>query len=138
MSIVNGIHHIGMRSEHFDESLRFYTEGLGFTIALEFDWEGGGRAVILDMGGQAYLEIGNDGAPEPIGRLTHFALAVDDCQKAYESALKAGGRPKAEPHHSDVIQAKPSHWEMISAYVYGPDGEAIEFVETIAAPFETV
>ncbi len=134
-SNIHGIHHIGMRSEDLDRSLAFYVEGLGFPIVLEFDWEGGGRAVILDMGGGNFLEIGNDGAPEPIGRITHFALNVDDCQAAFEQAVAAGAIPKGEPHRSNVIQAKPAPWELISVYVIGPDGEEIEFIETVSAPF---
>ncbi len=132
---IRGIHHIGMRSENLNRSLDFYMKGLGFPIVLEFDWEGGGRAVILDMGNNNYLEIGNDGAPEPVGRLTHFALEVDDCRAAFEKAVAAGGIPKGQPHYSNVIQAKPGPWEIISVYVIGPDGEEIEFIETVFAPF---
>ncbi len=134
---IHGVHHIGMRSENLDRSLKFYVEGLGFPIVLEFEWEGGGRAVILDMGNQNYLEIGNDGAPEPIGRLTHFALEVENCEAAFKKAVAVGGIPKGQPHYSNVIQAKPAPWEIICVYVIGPDGEEIEFIETISAPFES-
>lgn len=130
-----GVHHIGMRSENLDKSLSFYVDGLGFEIVLTFDWENGGRAVILDMGNRNYLEIGNDGAPEPIGRLTHFALEVENCEAMYQRALAAGGLPKAPPSRSTVIQAKPSVWDMYFAYVIGPDGEEIEFIQTLACPF---
>jgi catechol 2,3-dioxygenase-like lactoylglutathione lyase family enzyme len=132
---MHGIHHIGMRSENLDRSLDFYVRGLGLPIVLEFEWDEGGRAVILDLGNHNFLEIGNDGAPEPVGRITHFALAVDNCQAAFEKAVAAGGIPKGEPHYSNVIQAKPAPWELISVYVIGPDGEEIEFIETVSAPF---
>jgi catechol 2,3-dioxygenase-like lactoylglutathione lyase family enzyme len=132
---IRGIHHIGMRSENLDRSLDFYAKGLGFPIVLEFTWEGGGRAVLLDMGNRNFLEIGNDGAPEPIGRLTHFALEVEDCQTSFEKAVAAGALPKGQPHVSDVSQAKPAPWRIRSVYVIGPDGEEIELIETLSAPF---
>lgn len=134
---IYGIQHIGMRSENLDRSLHFYVDGLGFPIVLEFEWDGGGRAVILDMGNRNYLEIGNDGAPEPIGRITHFALEVENCEAVFQRAITAGGIPKGQPHYSNVIQAKPAPWEIISVYVIGPDGEEIELIETVSAPFGT-
>ncbi len=130
-----GLHHIGMRSENLDKSLSFYVDGLGMSIALEFDWENGGRAVLLDMGNNGYLEISNDGGPEPLGRLTHLALEVEDCEEAFRRAVASGGIPKGMPHRSLVIQAKPAPWELISVYVIGPDGEEIEFVQTVSGPF---
>ena len=32
MSIVNGIHHVALAVNNFEESYKFYTEGPGFTL----------------------------------------------------------------------------------------------------------
>lgn len=131
-----GLHHVGIRSQDLDKSLAFYVGGLGMSVSLSFDWENGGRAVLLDMGNRNYLEISNDGAPEPVGRFTHIALEVADCEAAYRQALAAGARPKGgPPQRSNVIQAKPAPWELICVYVIGPDGEEIEFMQTVSGPF---
>ncbi len=123
-----GLHHLAIKSSDFEASLRFYTQGLGFQVALQFQ-EDGAAVALLDIGDGSYLELfaggSRDGTSSP---MTHFALRTDDCDAAIAQARAAGARITIEP--TDAVL----HGERVVAVRYafclGPDGEELEFLQS--------
>ena len=64
----------------------------------------------------------------PYGRYFHLAVRVDSCDEAFAAARKAGARVKSEPRDTD-IPSRPEIYPVRIAFVYGPDGEEIEFFQ---------
>ncbi len=124
-----GFHHLALRARDFDATVRFYEDGLGFVRA--YSWgEGDSRAVLLDMGDGNYLEIFAGGTPAPpvdpqAQGLIHFALRTPDVDAAHARALGAGATDDIPP--KDVQLGGDGGGPVRLAFVYGPDGERIEF-----------
>jgi catechol 2,3-dioxygenase-like lactoylglutathione lyase family enzyme len=137
-----GFHHVALRASDFDRTLRFYTEGLGFTVRHEFAIEGRiDRAAFLDAGDGRYLEVfgpastvqseGRRRRPEEErteGALLHFCLRVTDTEAAYARALAAGGVSRVAPR--TAILGQSPLIEVRIAFVTGPEGEVIEFLQS--------
>ncbi len=124
-----GFHHIAIRTNEWDKSIRFYCDGLGF--AKKVGWgEAPKRAVMLDTGDGNYLEIFERDEESTLTgepNLLHLCLRTDDCEAAFRTALAAGAEIRTEPLVPGAftnmgIEAK-------IAFVFGPDGEIIEFFE---------
>ena len=126
----SGLHHVAVEASHFDRSLRFYTEGLGFQNVLTFPEED--RTVaMLDAGDATYVELFYGGSGEkPRGSILHLALRTGDCDKVTERARAAGGTITQEPTDG-VLQGDPSV-PMRYSFCEGPDGEQIELLQTDA------
>ena len=63
-----GFHHVAIRAIDFDATLKFYAEGLGCSVRLEFSVPGRiDRAAFLDMG------VGTPTRNRPKGRCCTFA-----------------------------------------------------------------
>ncbi len=126
-----GFHHIALHASDFEKSYRFYTEGLGFREYRR--WNNPERTIcLLEMGGDAMLELFSDGAPrttfEPqAGFYVHLALHVEDSAAAFARAITYGAISKKEPSLM-TLPANPPINAVIS-FVKGPDGEEIEFFE---------
>ncbi|MBR6783565.1 MAG: hypothetical protein IKM32_02630 [Clostridia bacterium] len=60
----------------------------------------------------------------------HLAFKVDDVELAYNTAIKAGAVSKSEPYEACPPTAVPPI-KMLVAFVYGPDGELLEFFKEI-------
>lgn len=125
----NGVHHIGMGTKHYDETLRLYQEGLGFTI--KHTWGKGERVAMLDMGDGACVEVFEEqGDALPVnGCWKHLALNTTDIHKSYQRALDAGFKPKLVPTFAEIEEATPTQVNMWFAYITGPSGEEIEFIQ---------
>ena len=53
-----GFHHVAIRAVDFDETIRFYTEGLGFRVHFPFAVPGRiDRAAFLDAGDGRFVEV---------------------------------------------------------------------------------
>lgn len=121
-----GVHHLALSSAKFDESVKFYTEGLGFKCVAAWG-EGVGRAVMLDIGNGTHMEIFANGteAAQQNARFPHYAFSVVDTDAAYFTAISAGAKQKMVPTDVDI----PSNpvLPVRIAFVYGPDGEELEF-----------
>ncbi len=130
MSKVTGFHHIALKAADFDKSVEFY-KTLGLIERVRWG-EDDKRAIMLDMGDGGRIEIfagGND--KERIDeRFLHLAFRADDVDAVYETALKAGAISKYAPYEASPADAVPDI-KMRVAFVYGPDGELIEFFKEI-------
>ena len=126
----------------FDRTLRFYTEGLGFTVRDEFAVEGRiDRAAFLDAGDGRYLEIFGPGSVvQADGRrrrsdeertesaLQHFCVRVPDTDAAYARAIGAGAESRGIEPRTTVLGSPPVKVRI--AFVTGPEGEVIEFLQS--------
>ena len=123
-----GFHHVAIRARDFDKTVKFYTEGLGFTPKIAWG-EDTKRAVMLDTGDGNYLEVfAGGGEPKPEGSILHFALRTGNCDAAVERARAAGGLVTVEAKDVE-IQSTPQRTPVRLAFVKGPDGEVIEFFQ---------
>ncbi|HET6384030.1 MAG TPA: VOC family protein [Armatimonadota bacterium] len=133
-----GFHHIAIRANDFEATLRFYTEGLGFRRVYGWGEDGrsrgerDSRAVMLDTGDGNYLEVfaGGTLAPGeaiPEGALLHYALRTTNCDAALERARDAGATVTMEPKTVPINGDTPKEFRI--AFVRGLDGEIIEFFQ---------
>jgi len=125
-----GFHHIALKAVDFEASLKFY-EALGMKFYTQWG-EGDGRIAMLDLGDGGILELFAGGAEGANTNYIHFAMKVDDVDAAYETALKAGAKPKSAPVVVPVDSA-PVKVTLNCAFVYGPDGEELEFFKILSA-----
>jgi catechol 2,3-dioxygenase-like lactoylglutathione lyase family enzyme len=137
-----GFHHVAIRANDFDATVKFYTEGLGFRVHFPFSVPGRiDRAAFLDAGDGRYVEVfGQGSAVQSEGRrrrgdedrtegaLLHFCLRVADADAAYARAIACGALPRIEPA-SRQLSAAPLV-EVRIAFVTGPNGEVIEFMQS--------
>lgn len=141
MSIA-GFHHVAIRAVDFDQTIKFYTEGLGFSVGYRFSIPGRiDRAAFLDCGDGRYLEVFGDGSTvqsegrrrrpdeeRTEGALLHFCLRVADVAASYARALAAGAAPRIAPRTANLGGEPPA--EVHIAFVTGPNGEVIEFLNS--------
>ena len=122
-----GFHHIALKAADFEKSLDFYTNGLGMTPVLSWG-EGNGRITMLDMGNGDIVELFAGGGDEfaKVGKYIHFAMGVDDVDAAYDAAIAAGAVSKTAPKDAP-LNSQPYKVTLRVAFVYGPDGEELEF-----------
>ena len=128
-SVIHGasFHHVALKVNDFDASIAFY-KALGFEV-YKYWGEGDNRAAMLDIGSGEYFEIFAGGSDEtPYGRFFHLAVRCDNCDEAFDAAIKAGAREKIAPKDVDIA-SKPAIYPVRIAFVYGPDGEEIEFFQ---------
>jgi glyoxylase I family protein len=137
-----GFHHVALRAMDFDRTLRFYTEGLGLTVRHEFSVEGRiDRAAFLDAGDGRYLEVFGPGSTvqsegrrrrseeeRTEGAMLHFCLRVTDTEAAYARALAAGAESRVAPR--TAVLGQDPLIEVRIAFVTGPEGEVIEFLQS--------
>jgi glyoxylase I family protein len=137
-----GFHHVAIRAVDFDQSIRFYTEGLGFRVHFPFSIPGRiDRAAFLDTGDGRFLELFGQGSTVQAegrrrqpneerteGALLHFCLKVADTDASYARALAAGAESRIEPRA--VRLGEDPQVEVRIAFVTGPNGEVIEFMQS--------
>jgi glyoxylase I family protein len=124
-----GFHHVALRANDFDATVKFYTEGLGFVE--KNNWgEGNKRAVLLDSGDGNYMEVFAGGTSEqiPEGYFFHVALRSNDVDGAVAAAVAAGAIVTVEP--KDVILGVNPPTPVRIAFIKGLNGEIIEFFQS--------
>lgn len=126
MNTVKGCHHIALRASDFDRSVNFY-KALGLKERVR--WDG---AVMLDMGDGTCIEIfaGGEDRERIDERFLHLAFRTDDVENAYNNAINAGAVSKSAPYEACPPTAVPPI-KMLVAFVYGPDGELLEFFKEL-------
>ena len=128
--VENRLYHVS----DFEKSLKFYTEGLGFTVYRSWIAGSGKKIALLDMGNGNCIELFSDGEKaeypaEPAGSYFHLALKTDDAKEAYEKAI-AYGAPSHKAPDTYALPAQPPI-NAIIAFVKGPDGELVEFFQEL-------
>ena len=131
----SGFHHIAFRTPNWDEAIRFWRDGLGFTPKLEWG-DAPRRGAMLDLGDGNYLELfereatGNSDTGERESSAMHFALRVDDCAAALQRARDAGAEVTLETSETDFSGklAPPAK----IAFVRAPGGIIVEFFQNDA------
>ena len=128
-----GFHHAALAANNFEEAYKFYTEGLGMKLYATWG-EGKGQIAMLDMGDGGILELFACGCDSEVKNppYMHLALKVDDVDAAYETALKAGAKPKSAPKVVP-LNSTPKKLTLNCGFVYGPSGEEVEFFRVVAA-----
>ncbi len=138
----NGFHHVAVRAIDFDATLRFYVEGLGFRVHFPFSVTGRiDRAAFLDAGDGRYVEVFGQGSQiqsegrrrhpdeeRTEGALLHFCLRAADTDASYARAISAGGVSRVEPVTRRLSEDPVV--EVRIAFVTGPNGEVIEFLQS--------
>lgn len=136
-----GVHHIGITTAHFEQTVRLYQEGLGFTV--KHIWGYDKKVYMMETGDGTCVEV-FEGEPAPEtshaahanGEWMHLALRTDNIGASYAAALAAGAKPKLKPTYANILEAKPAPVYMYFAYVTGFDGEEIEFIQELDGPVE--
>ena len=122
------IAHLAVTVRDMEESVRFYTEALGFRKAFEIARPETGEPWIVYMNicpGQ-FLELfygGKEENPwrEPLIGFNHLCLEVDDIEAAVEKVRSAGYPIDAEPR-----QGSDTNWQ---AWIRDPNGIRIELMK---------
>lgn len=121
------LQHSGMPARDLDETIRFYTEKIGFKLVGVYH-NGDNRCAFLRYGHLTIETWEGDPAPMTTGAINHWALDTPDIEAAYANAKALGLDIK-----EDEIQSIPSFWDKGIRYfnVTGPNAETIEFCEIV-------
>ena len=127
---VTGLQHLGIPAADLQESIRWYTELLGFEVIEEKNLpEAGCHAAFVKKGNLVIELYQND--PEAVkeaaaikdGHIDHLALNVQDVKAAFEE-MKASGCTMLDQE----IQSLPFYENGVAWFtVLGPNGERVEF-----------
>ena len=125
-----GFHHIALKCDDIQKSLAMY-KALGMTEVARWG-EGERLIVMLDIGDGGRIELFANGSDEfsENGKWQHFALATDDVDGMYETALKAGFLPHTQPK-TVPLDSTPNKMSIHIAFVKGPDNEQVEFFKEV-------
>ncbi len=125
-----GFHHMSLYVSDFDKSLAFYKK-LGMSVYTAWG-ERDSRIALLDTGDGTLLELfAKPGlVMEAEGRWQHLALHVENVQAALDTALAAGAVLRS-PVQIMELDSQPRKITIQIAFVYGPDGEVIEFIKQL-------
>ncbi len=123
-----GFHHIALKCKDFEKSIAFY-KALGLTEYAR--WGTPERMItLLRLPSGGMMELFSDGGdmfPEE-GKYVHLALASTDVEGDYERALAAGATSHIAPKTVE-LNSSPVLLTLHLAFVKGPDGEQVEFIE---------
>jgi glyoxylase I family protein len=136
-----GFHHVCIKTRDWERTLRFYTEVLGCTEKIAWNFrDTGRRAVMLDTGDGNYIEIFEDPAyaPAPDGAILHFALRTTKLDEVAGRVRAAGAKITMEPKDVTIATTNPStgSGQAVAGpvpirifFCEGPSGEVIEFFQ---------
>lgn len=123
-------HHMALKTANLEKSVAFYS-ALGLKESLR--WGQGEREIVLmELPGGGRLELfANGGDQYPVeGKYVHFAMESHDIEGDYAHALSIGAQPMTPPKYVD-LESSPERATFHLAFVYGPDGEQLEFIEVL-------
>jgi catechol 2,3-dioxygenase-like lactoylglutathione lyase family enzyme len=118
-------HHIAIYTHDIARLEAFYTQTLGFPVVRRWDAAG---IVFVDAGG-LWIELTRQDAPDDgtqprsldqgVG-INHFALQVDDVDRAFQQLVDQGVRVLAAPANYENVRV---------AFLADPDGNVLELIE---------
>ena len=130
-----GVHHITIQTRDWEASLRLYQDILGMRVVAEWGPQER-RMKLLDVGDGSHIEligptssspaVGSPAANDP---LVHLALAAVDAAASLERVRQAGFEVTMEPKAVTL-----GDLEARVAFFRGPNGEVIEFFQTLCSP----
>ncbi len=122
-----GLSHVAIRTRDIGESVRYYTQVLGFREAFRMHREDGSTATVYVMitPGQ-YLELFDRGEREgaegdDVIGMRHICLMTKDVEESYREVLSRGG-----PVDSEIYRGKS---KCLMFWTHDPDGTRIEMME---------
>jgi len=114
------LNHVGIYAKDFDESMRFYTQSMGFHEAFTIkNTEGKPVLAYLQITRDTFLELAPSTADRPV-RLSHIGLWPEDMSGAV-TALRAHGLQVADPRTGSTKTSITS--------VTDPNGVRLELVD---------
>ena len=101
ISGVNGVNHVGLSLDNFDDSVNFYEQKMGYPEVerLKND-KGDTTLVFVQVSRDTFLELAPSSANRPAG-LTHFGINVDNAASAV-AAYKGRGLMVGDPRNVGV------------------------------------
>ena len=125
---IKGIHHVAILTDRYEESKKFYTEILGFTIFQEvYREERDSYKLDLAINGEYLIELFSfpsyvDRASYPEAKgLRHLALAIDDVNEWIEY-LRSKQVEVQDSRIDELTQKK-------FTFFYDPNGQPLELYE---------
>ena len=142
---IKGFHHFAIKAQDFDKTVQFYNT-LNFEIVHswslpEFNLQ---RCVMMkNKAFECCIEICDrnaafptegrkreEGDPHIENALLHVCFIVDDAKKAYDEAIENGATTLSEKETLSLKNAQKAI-TVSNSLVYSPNGEVIEFLESV-------
>ena len=126
-----GFHHVCMKTQNWDATMRFYKEVLGCTDKVA--WRSAPqRAVMLDSGDGNYIEVFEDLAytGPTNGAIYHYAFRTTKLDEVAARVRAAGFKITVEPR--DVTIPNTTDLGPVPVRIFfceGPSGESVEFLQ---------
>jgi len=115
------VNHVGVSVTNMDETVRFYTNMLGFREAYRLnDDKGSPTMVAIQVSKETFLELAPANANRPAG-LSHIGIEADDIQ-ATVSALRKAGLQAPDPRFA-------ANTGVTLANLTDPNGIRVEFLQ---------
>lgn len=125
-----GIHHVCLRVQDPQRTVRFYQDALNAHIIYEWGPKGtDDHGILLDLGGGDILEVFRSEEVLPSGIWQHVAIFSDDIQASFEKAIRCGAIPYHQPEYAEFIASTGDTIKMRYSFVQAPSGEIIELIE---------
>ena len=127
---INGFHHVAMKVQDMDRSIRFYTDLLGMKLARTWG-DAANRSAMIDAGNGNCVELfsGGPAGVRPDGHWLHLALCCSDTKNTIARLAVAG--VEVTMQSTDIrIESNPPLPVRI-AFFKGPDGEILELFQVM-------
>ena len=137
-------HHVALRVSDLEAAIRFWTDGVGGTLATPPTRRSGGYFdlifepgcsvtncyILFESGGLELFEFDQPDLPLPTSRqagdaIMHFGVTVSDVPEALARVEAQGGRARAPVQH---MMNRPDAPRFV--YCESPDGHVFELLET--------